>query len=480
MKEAMMNTAQCMIALLLVLPAVYAFFPNKINEEVHNNCYTSNPVYGAPNLWPIISGDVGSKYLKFVDSWVDPSDPTGNGAGLLYNMTVPMVGGNSSQSYPVLHVWGTPYQQGLAQGVLLAKQIASFLPATWAYIESQPIEVLEKYTPAWFAEMVVNDGLDAALDFTYELQKDFSPEYVFEEMEGIANGSGMPYLLIRRIMMLPDLTKGACSSVGLWGEATQTGNTLQMRALDWDMDGPFRDYSLVYVNHGNPQNSSWGHPFVQASFVGFVGALTGQSAVNLAISEIGVSYPDASFGGHVPQGKIPLPGVPFVFMLREILQSDFTIDDAANRMSNNRRTCDLILSVGDGKLGYYRDYQYSPFVLNQLDPLNYQPVNPTYHPFISNYVMYRYMDWPCTGGNYVLYNQLTKFNGNWTADLAIQNVGSVAGSGDNHLAWYDLTNQIFYISFAAPFASSGPPSAFNRQFTAFSLEQLFAVQPPTN
>lgn len=59
----------------------------------------------------------------------------------------------------------------------------------------------------------------------------------------------------------------------------------------------------------------------------------------LAISEIGVSFPDPSFGRCVfdlfPVSKIlPSPssesriGVPFIFMLREILQYDTTLAQA--------------------------------------------------------------------------------------------------------------------------------------------------------
>ena len=38
-------------------------------------------------------------------------------------------------------------------------------------------------------------------------------------------------------------------------------------------------------------------------------------------------------------------------MLRDILQFDNTLDDAINRMANTERTCNLILGVGDGKVG---------------------------------------------------------------------------------------------------------------------------------
>jgi hypothetical protein len=38
-------------------------------------------------------------------------------------------------------------------------------------------------------------------------------------------------------------------------------------------------------------------------------------------------------------------GVPWNFMLRDILQFDTTLDDATNRMGNSHRTCDVIFGL---------------------------------------------------------------------------------------------------------------------------------------
>lgn len=72
------------------------------------------------------------------------------------------------------------------------------------------------------------------------------------------------------------------------------------------------------------------------------------SAQMTAISEIGVSYPDDTFGSETFFGQ------PFVYMLRGMLQNAYTLDDATSYMADTQRTCHLILGVGDGKLGYFR------------------------------------------------------------------------------------------------------------------------------
>jgi isopenicillin-N N-acyltransferase-like protein len=43
---------------------------------------------------------------------------------------------------------------------------------------------------------------------------------------------------------------------GAWGEATKDGKTIQLRSLDWDIDGPFWKYPLIAVYH--PKDASQG------------------------------------------------------------------------------------------------------------------------------------------------------------------------------------------------------------------------------
>jgi len=81
--------------------------------------------------------------------------------------------------------------------------------------------------------------LDVALDATWEATREFTGDYFFEEMQGLSDASGADYKTIRRIHMIGELTKGACSMFGAWGNAVANAGTrlLQLRALDWDVDG---------------------------------------------------------------------------------------------------------------------------------------------------------------------------------------------------------------------------------------------------
>jgi len=222
------------------------------------------------------------------------------------------------------------------------------------------------------------------------------------------------------------------------------------------------------VYHPNTGN---GHPFINVGFVGWIGCLAGMSSTQLAISEIGVTFPDDTFGF---ESRF---GVPFTFLMRDIIQFDQTLDDSITRISSAQRTCDLILGVGDGKLGYFRGFQYSAAVANVIDDKNLRPVNNTWHAPIDN-VVYWGMDWLCPGYSKVLGAQLMKFHGNITAENTIRYITAIAQTGDLHLVISDLTNQKMWIAFAAQDGISGPKYAYDRQFLMLDGKAMWAEVPP--
>jgi len=415
------------------------------------------PTFGKTNNYPIQAGQSHSRLISR------------NPHGKLYSTTVINDGGNTVSNYSVLHLYGTPREMGLAQGLLLKSTLKNFLPTVWTYLEAQVSRALPNYFPQWFSELIAIVGLDAALDFTEYVSAPYTGEHFFEELQGIADASGVDYALLLKIHMIAGLTQGDCSMFGAWGSAlNQSGpnptQLLQMRALDWNMQGPFRDFAQLTVYHPAP---GYGHAFANIGFSGFIGGLSGVSSTQLGISEIGVAFPDKTFGDESRWG------VPFIFLLRDILQFDDTFDDAINRMVNSRRTCDLILGVGDGKLNEFRGFEYSYSVLNVFDDTNMMPYNQTWHPRIKDTV-YWGMDWICPGYNYILAQQLNKYHGKLTAAIAIANVPSIVKTGDNHIAFYDLTNMQLYLSFAAPHNVKGHVDGYNRQFTQWDLHQLFS------
>lgn len=409
---------------------------------------------GNPNQYAVLDGFQQSELINTVPN------------GKAYRVVLPHNSTAERSNVTLVHLWGTPYQMGYAQGQLVKEQVLQVAKLIWAYMEIQVAQSLPGYLPTWLADLIADVGLSAALDVTYELSYEWSGSYFYEELHGIADASGADFSTLMRIHMLAGLTQGDCSMFGAWGEALAPGGTslLQLRALDWDMEGPFRDYSQITVYHPSEGN---GHGFVNVGYTAFIGGLTGMSATKLGISEIGAAFADASFG------EMSRMGVPFVFLLRDILQFDYTIDDAINRMINSRRTCDLMLGVGDGKLNEFRGFQYSYSVLNIFNDLNLKPDNSTWHPKIKD-IVYWGMDWICPAYNRLLSELLIQHHGKITAEVGIHYISAMEQSGSNHIAFYDLPNMKMYVSFASPFGVAGPAPAYARQYTAWDVNRLLA------
>lgn len=266
--------------------------------------------------------------------------------------------------FNVAHLWGTPYDMGYAHGQLFGSIATNVSNAVWGYFEEQVTSNLT-FLPAWLADLIANYGLEVALDVIADLTAPSTPVHFLQELQGLADATGVDYKRLLRISLIGELTQGDCSMVGAWGPATAGGKTLAARALDWDTDIPAVQYPTVFIYHPEQGN---GHAFANVGFVGWIGALSGQSAAQMSIHEIGVSYPDATFGNE------SFAGIPFVFLLRDILQYDNTLNDTIARITGANRTCDLILGAGSGSEGAFRAFEYSASVANVFDDTNQMPL----------------------------------------------------------------------------------------------------------
>eukprot|EP01089_Gocevia_fonbrunei_P020207 TRINITY_DN745_c0_g1_i8.p1 TRINITY_DN745_c0_g1~~TRINITY_DN745_c0_g1_i8.p1 ORF type:complete len:238 (+),score=38.47 TRINITY_DN745_c0_g1_i8:36-749(+) len=186
--------------------------------------------YGTPNSYPVLDGHSVAKLVSTVPN------------GKLYKVTVPNDGGNTTSTYNVVHLWGTPYEMGFAQGSLLKTEAQNLISSVWTYMESQVINALPSYFPTWFSDLIAEMGLDAALDFTEWASGSYTGQYFFDEIKGLCDAANLDYTTVYRIHMIAGLTQGDCSMFGAWGKAldpTSTTKVLQLRALDWDMDGKY-------------------------------------------------------------------------------------------------------------------------------------------------------------------------------------------------------------------------------------------------
>jgi hypothetical protein len=425
---------------------------------------------------------VGSSYAAYCNGKPNPNAQM-NTNSILQNQPVYIKSAPNAHLYqlnngtdmiPIVHVYGTPFQMGYGQG-LVRPDARNFIEDVYAYFDEQAyIAVNEtghypEWMPEWFFDDLVNLGMDAALQLELDATRDFTPEYFFEELRGLSAATGVSQQKLEWVHLIGELTKGSCSMFGAWGKAVPSiYSMLQLRGLDWDMDGPFRDYPQVTVYH-----PSEGHPFANVGYCGFIGSFSGMSSVCTGTSQIGVSYPDDTFG------KESRHGIPFTYLLRDLLQFDKSLNDSIDRITNANRTCDLILGVGDGNMGQFRGIEYSYSTALFFDDTNMQPTA-DWHPLIPNTVYYG-MDWNCPNYDTVFAQQLNALYGNITPEIGILNITSILQSGDNFCTYYDLTpsRQQMYIAFASPHGSTGPAAAFDRTFSKVNMMDMWKVPPPT-
>jgi len=178
-------------------------------------------------------------------------------------------------------------------------------------------------------------------------------------------------------------------------------------------------------------------------------------------------------------------GEPWMFVARDVLMNDKTLQDAKESITRAKRTCNLILGVGDGKENRVTGVEYS----GRLRPPNFYadtnllPVNDTWHPVVEN-VVYNGMDWLCPTYNLKLSEQLQKYHGQIDEVTTITNILPSLQSGSLHVAFYDLTQLIMYVAFHyvgdnAKDTTDEPMFAYERQFTQLNMSQLFEEEQPT-
>ena len=231
--------------------------------------------------------------------------------------------GEGDDAITLVKIQGNRYELGYWYGKLLADQIAE----TWKLVQ---VMAEKKGIPM--------EVVDAAAGALWQAKNyDVAPWNT--EVQGMADGcadAGQPQItfsILKSIASVPDLSEYNCSLFAAWGAATLNGETFQMRNLDWAMDTGFQDYPVVAIY--TPDDG------IKHAVVGFAGVIGvsvgGMNAKGLAVSEIMGYFCDEE----------TLDGMPFPFLLRDVLYFDSTLQSALDRMRTAVRTNQYHYAVAD-------------------------------------------------------------------------------------------------------------------------------------
>ncbi len=225
--------------------------------------------------------------------------------------------------YRVLHLKGLPYEMGYQQGALLRDDIRENVRFLF--------EVKAKEMKVELAGLKLLDAKQVIKGIASR-QRKFVPERFFDEMRGIADGAGLDVQDIIIANFIPELFH--CSGFAISGSATKDGTLYHGRILDYGCDWRLQERAVLTV--AEPRGKI---PFVNVSYAGFVGSVTGMNAERISIGEMG------------GKGMGHWDGVPMAFLVRLVLEEADTLERAIGVFHDNPRTCEYYFVVADGKTG---------------------------------------------------------------------------------------------------------------------------------
>jgi len=345
--------------------------------------------------------------------------------------------GVEPDAIPLVVVTGTPYEMGLALGTLMKKEVNELLGT---FLGGAQLLGGKRYD---------TETLDAA----WNAVSPYIHKRFVEELEGLADGAGLPFEQVRRAHMIPVVSDYACSGVAVWGQATNDGHLYQIRNLDYTMLGRLQDYPLVvlYV----PEE---GIAHVNVTFAGVIGVNTGMNAEGIALTEI----------GDTPGRDYPfdLDGAHFMTLFRDILYDAHDLDEAVKMITEAKRIKKYHYVVGDGKNNKaVKMKAHAP----GLDIWSDNDPDDELAPRILEDIVYH-----AEGRDPIAFAHLSRYRGRYMADGMIQlskSIGSIGGNLMNVV--YDATALELWVAYADKLEC-----AYLRPYVHIKLEDYLEASGP--
>jgi hypothetical protein len=339
--------------------------------------------------------------------------------------------------YPVLHLKGTPWEMGYQHGMLLKDSLRKNLDTMLrvkgdvALAELGPVKV----KPRQLIQVILG------------IQKDFVPAKYFEELEGLAAGSGIPLEDARMANFIPELFH--CSGFAIMNSATKDGTLYHGRVLDYAIDWGLQEHAVIIV--AEPDG---GIPFVNVTYAGFIGSVTGMNAEHVSIGEMG--------GGGIGHWE----GVPMAFLVREALEKGHDLDAAISVFRDNPRTCQYYYVVADAKTNRAVGMEASWDTFTVVQPGETHPLLP--HAVQDCALL-------SAGSRYeALVERAKAGHGTFTAETALRLMDRpVAMKSNLHNVLFEPKTTRFWVANAGP---DRTPAA-ERDYQQFQLTELLARRP---
>ncbi len=249
--------------------------------------------------------------------------------------------------YRVLHLKGTPYEIGYQHGALLKEDVRENMH----YLLD-----VKGTTPVKIGPLPLSPR--AAIESIVKFQEKHVPTKYFQEMEGLAAAAEMPLKDVRAGNFIPELFH--CSGFAVMNSATKDGTLYHGRVLDYAVDWQLQDHAVLIVCE--PAGEI---PFVNVSYAGFIGSVTGMNAKHVSIGEMG------------GRGLGHWDGEPMALLVRDVLQTAGDLDQAIAVFRDSPRTCEYYYVIADGNTNRAVGMEATWEKLNIIQPGEAHPLLPT-------------------------------------------------------------------------------------------------------
>jgi hypothetical protein len=175
----------------------------------------------------------------------------------------------------------------------------------------------------------------------WDIMKNYLPQVYIDEIQGMADGSGMTFEEIAIFNTMPAVVNYmfGCSELAVWGDATSDGKLYHIRGLDGHnaadpQTGITRAENLVLI----VRNPEIAHASMYPEDAGAICCWSGMNEKGIAIGEDTVLTEDTTFHG-----------ISAAFRMRMVLDYADTADEAIDIMNSNR-TCGWNFVIGDSNI----------------------------------------------------------------------------------------------------------------------------------
>jgi len=234
--------------------------------------------------------------------------------------------------------------------------------------------------------------------------------------------------------------------------ATADGTLYHGRVLDYAVDWRLQEHAVTLV--AEPDG---GTPFVNVTFAGFIGSVTGMNAAHVSIGEMG------------GRGLGHWNGAPMAFLMREALETAGDLDAAVRVFRDNPRTCQYFFVIADGKSNRAAGMEASWNRFELIRPGQAHPLLPDPVPdCVILSAGERYKE---------LVRRVKAGFGGFTAEKALRLMDRpVAMKSNLHDVLFEPKTTRFWVAVAG---KNGEPAA-TQPYARFQLSELLKRRPDPN